>query len=114
MLVKVNSKDAQHVAQRLQRKTRQLPTDLTKSLTWDRGHEMADHAQFTIATETQVYFCDPQSPWQLGTNENTDGLLRQYFTKSMDLSQVTQRPLDHVARQLNTRPRATLGFMSHA
>ena len=114
MLVKVNSKEARHVAQRLQRKILRLPTDLTKTLTWDRGHEMAEHEQFTIDTGLQVYFCDPQSPWQRGTNENTNGLLRQYFPKSMDLAQLTQQQLDKVARELNNRPRATLDFMSPA
>lgn len=113
VLVKVNSKDAPHLPQRLQRKVRQLPTDLTETLTEDLGQKMAAHAQFTIATAMPVYFCDPQSPWQRGINEFTNGLLRQHFPKSLDLSQSTQQHLDRVARELNNRPRATIDFMSH-
>jgi len=110
MLVKVERKDTQTVVNALIRTARQLPNELYKSLTWDRGKELADHRRFTLATDIQVYFCDPQSPWQRGSNENTNGLLRQYFPKGIDLSGFSQAKLDEVARRLNERPRKTLGF----
>ena len=92
------------------RTAHQLPNEIYKSLTWDRGKAMADHRRFTLATDIQVYFCDPQSPWQRGSNENTNGLLRQYFPKGIDLSGFSQAKLDEVARSLNERPRKTLNF----
>ena len=110
MLVKVDRKDTQTVVDALIRTARKLPNELYKSLTWDRGKEMADHRRFTLATDIQVYFCDPQSSWQRGSNENTNGLLRQYFPKGIDLSTFSQTKLNEVARRLNERPRKTLGF----
>ena len=110
MLVKVDRKDTQTVVDALIRTARKLPNELYKSLTWDRGKEMADHRRFTLATDIQVYFCDPQSPWQRGSNENTNGLLRQYFPKGIDLSTFSQAKLNEVARRLNERPRKTLDF----
>jgi len=114
MLAKVGSKDTQTVINALIRQARKLPSELYKSLTWDRGSEMADHQRFTLATDIQVYFCDPQSPWQRGSNENTNGLRRQYFPKGTDLSVHSQAKLNAVARQLNERPRKTLGFQTPA
>jgi IS30 family transposase len=102
------------VVDALSKAVRKLPAQLRGSLTWDRGVEMAEHKRFTVATDVQVYFCDPQSPWQRGSNENTNGLLRQYFPKGKDLSRYTQEHLDSVARELNQRPRKTLGFQTPA
>lgn len=114
LLVRVPTRDAETVARALVRRMRDLPRGLRQSLTWDRGLEMAAHQQFTIATETPVYFCDPRSPWQRGSNENTNGLLRQYFPKGMDVSHFTQRQLDAIALRLNTRPRKTLHWRTPA
>ena len=114
MLVKVPGKDTDSVVGALVRQVKHLPAGLMSSLTWDRGTELADHKRFSVATEVSVYFCDPQSPWQRGSNENTNGLLRQYFPKGTDLSGYSQKDLDAVARQLNTRPRKTLGFTTPA
>jgi IS30 family transposase len=114
MLVKVERKDTETVTNALIKQARKLPQELYKSLTWDRGSEMADHKRFTLATDIQVYFCDPQNPWQRGTNENTNGLLRQYFPKGTDLSAYSQAKLNGVARQLNQRPRKTLNYETPA
>ena len=114
MLLRLPGRDAEQVANALIRRVRHLPAALRRSLTWDRGLEMADHQRFTIATDVQVFFCDPRSPWQRGSNENTNGLLRQYFPKGRDLTPVTQRQLDAVAQKLNTRPRETLGWRTPA
>jgi len=111
-LVKVPSKDTATVVAALTRHVRKLPASMCRSLTWDRGLEMAKHKSFTVATNVKVYFCDPQSPWQRGSNENTNGLLRQYFPKRTDLSGYTQTELDKVALRLNQRPRKTLGFQT--
>jgi IS30 family transposase len=110
MLVKVAGKDTETVVRALTRQVRRLPAELRKSLTWDRGMEMAAHKEFAIATDVQVYFCDPQSPWQRGTNENTNRLLRQYFPKGTDLSACKQADLNRIALRLNQRPRKTLDF----
>ena len=110
LLVKVDSKDTITVTKALAKKVRQLPAELRRSLTWDRGAEMTAHKDFTVATDMQVYFCDPHSPWQRGSNENTNGLLRQYFPKGQDLSQISQGRLNYVARELNERPRETLNW----
>jgi IS30 family transposase len=114
MLVKVPSKDTAAVTAALSRNVRRLPATLRRSLTWDRGLEMAQHKNFSVATNVKVYFCDPQSPWQRGTNENTNGLLRQYLPKKADLSRFTQSDLDKIALRLNQRPRETLGFETPA
>ncbi len=114
MLVRVPSKDTKTVINALIKHAHKLPRELYKSLTWDRGKEMADHQRFSLDTNVKVYFCDPQSPWQRGSNENTNGLLRQYFPKGMDLSNVHQNRLNAVARRLNERPRETLQFYSPA
>jgi IS30 family transposase len=113
-LLKVPSKDTAVVVAALTRHARKLPAALRRSLTWDRGLEMAQHKTFTMATDVKVYFCDPQSPWQRGSNENTNGLLRQYFPRRTDLSGYTQSDLDKVALRLNQRPRKTLGFQTPA
>ena len=110
MLVKVASKDTETVINALIKNARKLPQELYKSLTWDRGKEMAGHKRFTLATDIRVYFCDPQSPWQRGSNENTNGLLRQYFPKGIDISGYSQVQLNAVARRLNERPRMTLNY----
>ena len=114
MLAKISGKDSKTVINALIKQAHKLPRELYRSLTWDRGSEMAEHRRFTLATDIDVYFCDPQSPWQRGSNENTNGLLRQYFPKGTDLAQHTQAKLNAVARQLNERPRKTLHYESPA
>jgi IS30 family transposase len=114
MLVKVKSKDTETVISALIKHAKKLPAELYKSLTWARGKEMADHRRFSLATDIKVYFCDPQSPWQRGSNENTNRLLRQYFPEGTDLSVHSQAKLNAVARQLNERPRETLEFETPA
>ena len=114
MLLKIPSKDTATVIAALGKQVRKLPRELRRSLTWDRGKEMADHKSFTIATNVQVYFCDPRSPWQRGSNENTNGLLRQYFPRGTDLSRFSQAYLNKIALRLNQRPRKTLGFETPA
>ena len=114
MLVKVGSQDSETVINALVKNARKLPHELYKSLTWDRGKELAGHTRFTLATDIKVYFCDPQTPWQRGTNENTNGLLRQYFPKGTDLSGYSQAKLNAVARRLNERPRKTLNYETPA
>jgi IS30 family transposase len=114
MLVKVDSKDSETVINALIKHAHKLPEELYKSLTWDRGKEMAEHKRFTLATNIKVYFCDPHNPWQRGSNENTNGLLRQYFPKGMELSTVSQAKLNAIARRLNERPRRTLNFETPA
>lgn len=113
-LIKVHDNTASSVVAALSRHVRTLPRSLRRSLTWDRGKEMSKHASFSVATDVKVYFCDPHSPWQRGTNENTNGLLRQYFPKGTDLSGFTQSQLDTIAHRLNQRPRETLGFQTPA
>jgi len=114
MLVKVGGKDTNHVVNALIRQVRRLPSELRQTLTWDRGAEMADHHEFSIATDVRVFFCDPRSPWQRGTNENTNRLLRQYMPKGSDLSVWSQADLNKIARSLNQRPRKTLGYQTPA
>jgi IS30 family transposase len=114
MLVKVGGKDTETVVNALIQHALKLPQELYKSLTWDRGKELADHKRFKLATDIQVYFCDPQNPWQRGSNENTNGLLRQYFPKGLDLSNYSQGQLDAVANRLNERPRKTLDYETPA
>jgi IS30 family transposase len=112
MLVRVDGKDSESVVSALVREVKRLPAGLMSSLTWDRGTELAQHKRFTVATDVNVYFCDPRSPWQRGSNENTNGLLRQYFPNGTDLSVYSQGDLDAVALKLNTRPRKTLGYQT--
>ena len=114
MLARIPSRDSRTVVNTLIKQVRKLPDELYKSLTWDRGSELAEHQRFTMATDVDVYFCDPRSPWQRGSNENTNRLLRQYFPKGTDLSSFSQAHLNKVARQLNERPRKTLDFQSPA
>lgn len=114
MLVRLPAADTQTVVRALAQRLRRLPVGLRRSLTWDRGTELAGHRAFTVATQVQVYFCDPHSPWQRGSNENTNGLLRQYFPKGTDLSIYSQAQLDAIALRLNTRPRLTLGYQTPA
>jgi IS30 family transposase len=114
LLIKVKGKDTESVVSALARRVKKLPDELVKSLTWDRGSEMASHQTFSISTGIDVYFCDPQSPWQRGSNENTNRLLRQYFPKGTDLSAHSQADLSRVARELNGRPRKTLDFRDPA
>jgi IS30 family transposase len=114
IIVKVADKKTESVVAALIKAVRKLPIALRRSLTWDRGNELANHVQFTVATDVQVYFCDPSSPWQRGSNENTNGLLRQYYPKGTDLSAVSQYQLDTVAKKLNTRPRETLNWKTPA
>ena len=112
MLIALPSRSTEEVVPALAQHVQTLPAQLRKTLTWDRGNEMAKHAQFTVATGVQVYFCDPRSPWQRGTNENTNGLLRQYFPKRTTLAGFTQADLDEIAAKLNRRPRRTLDWLS--
>ena len=114
MLVKVPNKNTASVVAALIEQSKKLPHELCKSLTWDRGKELADHRRLTLATDIDVYFCDPHAPWQRGTNENTNRLLRQYLPKGTDLSRHSQTELDAVARELNERPRKTLNYQSPA
>jgi IS30 family transposase len=114
MLVRVKGKDTESVVEALSNQIQQLPEAMIDTLTWDRGTEMADHKKFTIATDVKVYFCDPKSPWQRGTNENTNRLLRQYLPKGTDLSAPSQHDLDAIALKLNTRPRKTLAYRTPA
>jgi IS30 family transposase len=114
MLVKLPAHDSSSVVQALSKKILRLPQELRRSLTWDRGGELARHKEFSVATDVKVYFCDPHSPWQRGSNENTNGLLRQYFPKGTDLSVHSQSHLDMIARRLNERPRETLDFETPA
>jgi IS30 family transposase len=114
MLAKVENKNTDTVIRALIKQARKLPAELYKSLTWDRGSELCDHKKFTLATDIQVYFCDPRSPWQRGSNENTNRLLRQYFPKGTDLSVHSQAELNRVARRLNERPRKMLDYETPA
>jgi IS30 family transposase len=105
---------AERVCDALAASVMTLPVQLRRSLTWDQGHEMAEHQRFTVSSGVEVYFCDPHSPWQRGSNENTNGLLRQYFPKGQSLAGITQPQLDEIAAKLNRRPRQTLGFATPA
>jgi transposase, IS30 family len=112
LLKLANGNNAESVRRAITKRIRTLPAQLRRSITWDQGKEMAEHVQFTVETGVQVCFCDPKSPWQRGSNENTNGLLRQYLSRSSDLSQCSQRELDAIARSLNTRPRQTLNWVT--
>ncbi len=114
MLIKVKGKDTESVVSALSKQVRKLPIELRQSIAWDRGMELAQHKKFTLATDVRVYFWDTQSPWQRGTNENTNGLLRQYFPKGTNLGDYSQANLNKVAKQLNQRPRKTLVFTTPA
>ncbi len=114
MLAKVRKKDTEPVVNALIKHAHKLPHELYRSLTWDRGKEMADHRRFTLATDIKVYFCDSRSPWQRGSNENANGLLRQYLPKGIDLSAYSQAKLNAIARRLNERPRKTLDYETPA
>jgi IS30 family transposase len=114
VLVKVAGKDTESVVCALIKQVKKLPQELRRSITWDRGSEMASHKALTIATDVQVYFCDPRSPWQRGSNENTNGLLRQYFPKGVPIDGYSQADLNKIAKRLNGRPRQTLQFMNPA
>ena len=114
MLVKVANKDTESVVTALIKSAQKLPRELYKSLTWDRGKELTDYPRFTLKTNVDVYFCDPQSPWQRGSNENTNRLLRQYLPRGTDLSVHSQAKLSAIARQLNERPRKTLQYQTPA
>jgi IS30 family transposase len=114
MIAKLANRDTNSVITALIKQARQLPVELYRSLTWDRGMELTDHKRFTLATDTAVYFCDPQSPWQRGSNENTNRLLRQYFPKGRDVSVHSQARLNRIARELNERPRNTLNYETPA
>ena len=114
LLAKVANRDSKTVISALIDQAKRLPDELRRSLTWDRGKEMAQQKRFTLATDVAVYFCDPQSPWQRGSNENTNGLLRQYFPKGTNLSVHSQERLDEIARQLSQRPRKTLDYETPA
>jgi IS30 family transposase len=114
LLVKVKGKDTESVISALIKQVQKLPREMCRSITWDRGTELAQHKRLTIATDVKVYFCDPQSPWQRGTNENTNGLLRQYFPKGTSLAIYSQTDLNKIAHELNERPRKTLGFTTPA
>ena len=114
MLAKIPRKDTTTVVAALAKHIRKLPEELRRSLTWDQGKEMAEHARFTVDSRVRVYFCDPHSPWQRGTSENTNGLLRQYLPQRSDFSALTQKQLDAIAAELNGRPRETLGWRTPA
>jgi IS30 family transposase len=114
MLAKIPNRETQTVVNALIKQARKLPDELYKSLTWDNGKELADHQRFTLETDVDIYFCDPHSPWQRGSNENTNGLLRQYFPKGTDLALHSQAKLNRIARELNERPRKTLDFHTPA